>query len=236
MPLAPIKTPKVVKALFPNYVWNIDTTEKAIYLTFDDGPTPEITTWVLHQLDAYNAKATFFCIGANVEKHSEIFQDILSKGHTIGNHTQHHIKGWKANTKAYLEDVEACEAVFKSQTVKNPKFQIPDSKFQIVNLFRPPYGKITPKQGKALMELGYNIIMWDVLSFDWDKTVSKETCFSNVISKAKNGSIIVFHDSVKASKNMQYALPKVLEFYSNAGYEFKALAPNQPINLTMRSI
>ncbi|TBN00242.1 polysaccharide deacetylase family protein [Hyunsoonleella flava] len=222
MPLTPVKTPKVVKSLFPNYVWNIDTLEKEIYLTFDDGPTPEITEWTLNILEQYQAKATFFCIGANVEKHPEIFKKILDAGHSIGNHTQHHIKGWKVKNKAYLKDVEACETVYKSQ-MRSSNSEIVNQKSLIANFFRPPYGKITPKQGKSLIEKGYSIVMWDVLSFDWDKNVSKEECYNNVVSKAKNGSIIVFHDSVKASKNMQYALPKVLEHYSKSEYEFRGL-------------
>ncbi len=215
MPLTPVKTPKVVKSLFPNYVWDIDTTEKEIYLTFDDGPTPEITEWTLDVLAKYNAKATFFCIGANVEKHPDIFKKIIQSGHVIGNHTQDHLKGWKTSKTAYLNNIAQAQKVLNAQ--------IQNSEFRILNLFRPPYGKITPKQGKALMALGYNIVMWDVLSFDWDKTVTPEECFNNVISKVKNGSIIVFHDSVKASKNMQYALPKVLEYYTGKGYVFKGL-------------
>lgn len=215
MPFTPVKTPKVVKSLFPNYIWNIDTLQKDIYLTFDDGPTPEITQWTLDTLAKYNAKATFFCIGANIEKHPNIFLNIIKAGHSIGNHTQQHLKGWKTNTKAYLKDIEKAQKVVKSKIL--------NSQFKIQNLFRPPYGKITPKQGKALLEKGYNIIMWDVLSYDWDKTVSKEDCLNNVISKTQNGSIVVFHDSVKAFKNMQYVLPKVLKYYTEAGYRFKSL-------------
>ncbi len=215
MALVPTKTPKVVKALFPKYIWNIDTTEKVIYLTFDDGPTPEITTWTLDILEKYNAKATFFCIGANVEKYPDIFTEILKKGHSIGNHTQHHLKGWKASKDVYLEDIEKAEDVMRKLVL--------NSKFRIQNLFRPPYGKITSKQGKAVINKDYKIIMWDVLSFDWDNSVSKQDCANNVISKAKEGSIIVFHDSLKSATNMQYALPKVLEYFSEKKYRFKAL-------------
>lgn len=218
MPLIPAKTPQVVKKVFSQYTWDINTSNKELYLTFDDGPTPEITHWTLDILAKYNAKATFFSIGANVEKHPDIFQDILSKGHAIGNHTQHHIKGWNTTVKNYIEDVTTCETVLTSQ-ITHPEITS-------IKLFRPPYGKITSKQGKALLGLGYNIIMWDVLSFDWDHSVSKENCTNKVISKAKKGSIIVFHDSVKASKNMQYALPKVLDYFTNKGYIFKALRFN----------
>lgn len=210
MTFTPIKTPIVAKKLFSNYIWDIPTNEKVVYLTFDDGPTPEITNWVLNTLKQYQAKATFFCIGNNIENHPEIFQDIFNDGHSIGNHTNNHIRGWKTNSKAYLNNVSDAEEIIKKQASST-------------NLFRPPYGQITPKQGKSLIELGYKIIMWDVLSFDWDKNITPETCLNNVISKTTNGSIIVFHDSIKASKNMQYALPKILEYFSNKEYQFKAL-------------
>ena len=227
MGLTPVKTPLVVKKMFPNYIWNMPTTNKTLYLTFDDGPTPEITQWALNTLKTFNAKATFFCIGSNIEKHPDIFQIILNEGHGIGNHTHNHLKGWNTKTKTYLENVELCEAIFKTQ-ILNSKFQKLQSKvckLQTANckLYRPPYGQITPKQGKKLIAKGYKIVMWDVLSFDWDKTVSKADCLNNVISKATDGSIIVFHDSVKAAKNMQYALPKVLEHFNEKGYQFKAI-------------
>lgn len=214
MGITPIKTPKLVKKALPNYIWEKPTDEKILYLTFDDGPTPKITNWVLDTLNLFRAKATFFCIGNNVEKHPEIFQNILSKGHTIGNHTQNHVKGWKTNLSDYLAEAKEAQDVID--------LQYKDSRSR-EKLFRPPYGQIKPGQGRALMELGYDIIMWHVLSFDWDKNTAPETCLKNVISKSEPGSIIVFHDSVKASKNLQYTLPKVLEHFSNMGYAFKAL-------------
>jgi peptidoglycan/xylan/chitin deacetylase (PgdA/CDA1 family) len=215
MTLIPVKTPLVAKKMFPNYIWDIATKEKVIYLTFDDGPTPEITNWTLNTLNAYNAKATFFCIGKNIETHPEIFQNILNDGHSIGNHTHNHIKGWKTKAKDYLENILEAQ-----KSVNN---QIQNLEFRIQNLFRPPYGQITPKQGKKLIELGYKIIMWDVLSFDWEKNISEDTCYNNIISNTTNGSIVVFHDSLKASKNMQFALPKVLKYYTEKGYLFKAI-------------
>ncbi|WP_348636618.1 polysaccharide deacetylase family protein [Mariniflexile litorale] len=199
--------------MFPNYVWDIATNEKVLYLTFDDGPTPEITNWTLTTLKKFNAKATFFCIGNNIEKHPEIFQNILANEHAIGNHTHNHIKGWKTTSKNYLDNIAIANKVM------NYELKIESGE----KLFRPPYGQITPKQGKGLLELGYKIIMWDVLSFDWEKNVTPENCLKNVTSKATNGSIIVFHDSVKASKNMQFALPKVLEYYSERGFKFKSI-------------
>lgn len=214
MALTPIKTPVVAKKMFPNYIWDIPTTAKTIYLTFDDGPTPKITNWTLKTLKDFNAKATFFCIGKNIKKNPEIFQNILKDGHTIGNHTQNHIKGWKTSSKKYLKNIEEAKTSIEKQ---NPNIEP-------VRFFRPPYGQVTPKQGKKLIALGYKIVMWDVLSFDWDKNVSEATCLENVISKSKSGSIIVFHDSIKASKNMKYALPKVLEHFRNLNYTFSAIS------------
>jgi len=208
--LVPVKTPSVVKKMFPQYVWSIPTSEPVIYLTFDDGPTPEITDWTLKLLKKFDAKATFFCIGNNIEKYPELFRDIVSCGHAVGNHTHNHLKGWKTPTKNYLKNISKTEFIISSHSYKT-------------NLFRPPYGRIRPKQAKQLMALGYHIIMWDILSFDWDKDISQETCLKNVVENTGKGSIIVFHDSVKASGNMIPVLPKVLEHYSKLGYTFKAL-------------
>jgi len=211
--ITPTKTPEVVKRLFPDYIWEISTNKNELFLTFDDGPTPGITDWVLCELKQFNAKATFFCIGNNIKQHPQLFNQIIEEGHSIGNHTHNHIKGWKTTTKSYLDNVFEAEKSITEHI--NGSFKL--------NLFRPPYGQIKPKQGKRLMELGYKIVMWDVLSFDWDKTVSNQECFNNVISKSKNGSIIVFHDSVKASNNMKFALPKVLEYFTEKGFSFKGI-------------
>jgi peptidoglycan/xylan/chitin deacetylase (PgdA/CDA1 family) len=212
MQIIPAKTPGFVKTLFPNFVWNIQTDNKELYLTFDDGPTSEITDWVLHTLKHFNAKATFFCIGNNIEKHPKVFQNIIDEGHSIGNHTYNHLKGWKHKTKVYYKDVLKTEKIIR-------KFEAANTK----PLFRPPYGKFKNKQSKKLLERGYRIILWDVLSYDWDSSVNEETCFNNVISAGKEGSIVVFHDSIKASQNLRHALPKVLEYYTEKGYVFKAL-------------
>ncbi|MGC1632081.1 MAG: polysaccharide deacetylase family protein [Gelidibacter sp.] len=225
MNLIPVKTPQLIKGIFPKYVWNMPDDQKVIYLTFDDGPTPEITQWTLDLLKSYNAEATFFCIGNNIQKHPQIFKDILKDGHVVGNHTFHHLKGWKTDTDAYIEDVlktqEVMSAEFRVQSengVKYSSFITHNSK-----LFRPPYGKIKSSQGKQLLKLGYKIIMWDVLAFDWKNGLSEEQCATNVISKAGPGSIVVFHDSLKASTRMKYALAKTLEHFSKEGYQFKTL-------------
>jgi len=217
MRIVPVKMPFLVQRFFKRYTWHIaiSKTEKVLYLTFDDGPTPDITPWTLEVLKRYNAKATFFCIGSNINKHPAIFKGILDHGHRVGNHTQDHIKGWRTSLHDYLKNVELAKTSILSQ-VLNPQSKIS-------NLFRPPYGQISRSQGKSLIKQGYKVIMWSILSFDWEQTVSQEQCYKNVINKAVSGDIIVFHDSVKASKNMQYALPRVLEYYTKLGYTFKQI-------------
>ncbi|SDG60400.1 polysaccharide deacetylase family protein [Winogradskyella thalassocola] len=220
MQIIPAKTPDFVKIVFPNFIWNINTKSKELYLTFDDGPTPEITDWVLTILKAYNAKATFFCIGNNIEKHPNIFQTIINEGHAIGNHTYNHLKGWKHKAKDYINDIALTQSLIDSVFENS---QVVNQKSSISPLFRPPYGKLKSKQSQQLQELGYKIVLWDVLSYDWDSSVTEETCLKNVTSAAVEGSIIVFHDSVKASRNLKYVLPKVLEYYSERGFEFKSI-------------
>jgi peptidoglycan-N-acetylglucosamine deacetylase len=223
MDITPVTTPTILKKAFPNLVWELPAKNKSIYLTFDDGPTPEITAWTLDILKQFDAKATFFCIGKNIEEHPEIFSKIITNGHAIGNHTYNHLKGWKTKTKNYLENVNKAQEVIARHLIHS-KFQIPiNLKSQIRNLFRPPYGQIRPKQIKKLSQQGYNIIMWSVLSIDYDNTLPKEKCLKNIIENTSSGDIVVFHDSIKASKNMQYALPKVLEYFSKKGYVFKRI-------------
>ncbi|MFH4968509.1 polysaccharide deacetylase family protein [Gaetbulibacter sp. M240] len=217
MSFAPVKTPAVAKKMFPNYIWDMPATEKVLYLTFDDGPTPDITSWTLNILAEYNAKATFFCIGKNIQNHPDLFKEVVSSGHSIGNHTQNHIKGWKTKAESYLENVGKAQDHIEKHLEALPAKSIASESGK---LFRPPYGQISPKQGKKLITLGYHVIMWDVIAFDWDKSISPETCLKHVTSKAKEGSIVVFHDSVKAQKNMQYALPKTLDYFSEKGYRF----------------
>ncbi|HNQ26316.1 MAG TPA: polysaccharide deacetylase family protein [Aquaticitalea sp.] len=214
MDLIPAKIPWPIKKIFSGYTWDIPTSGKTLYLTFDDGPTPKVTEWVLGTLKDFNAYATFFCIGKNIDKHPDIFARIVESGHTIGNHTYNHVKGWKTDNKHYLEEARKTQYAIESRL---------ENTVQSSKLFRPPYGRITFGQGKKLMSLGYKIIMWDVLAFDWDNARSNEKCLKYVISNAHSGSIVVFHDSNKASQRMRYALPKVLEHFSEKGYDFKGI-------------
>ena len=210
------KTPNWIRYLYSNQVWSLPNTHKEIYLTFDDGPTPEITDWVLNTLEKYKAKATFFCIGKNIDKHPKIFKKVIKSGHAVGNHTNNHENGWKTNSKAYLNSVLKTEKIINTLNPKpnNPK------------LFRPPYGKIKKSQTKALIEHNYKVIMWSVLSWDFDNAVDAELCFNNVINNTKSGDVIVFHDSVKAFKKLNVVLPKILEYYSKKGFKFKAINYN----------
>jgi|SRR6185436_473847 len=200
-----VTPPYLVRRFYKKLAWNFPVTEKIIYLTFDDGPIPDVTPFVLDQLRQYNAKATFFCIGENIEKHPEIFKRVKDQGHTTGNHTFHHLNGWKVNDQLYFESVERTRA------------------FVGTKFFRPPYGRIRKSQ-IAMLESRYSIIMWSVLSYDFDKNTSPEKCFLNVKHNAGEGSIIVFHDSIKAQGNLTYALPKTLEHFSEQGFEFRAIA------------
>lgn len=205
------KTPALLKAVYPDCVWKVDTTEKLLYLTFDDGPIPEVTPLVLAELKKWNAKATFFCIGKNIEANPEIFSQVLADGHAIGNHTYEHLNGWKTSDEVYFENIEKCTAVLNLKSeIRNPK------------LFRPPYGKLKPSQYTTL-KTKHRIIMWDVLSYDFDLDIPKEKVLDNVLQNAEAGSLVVFHDSLKAKDKVLFALPKVLEHFSQQGYKFEAL-------------
>jgi peptidoglycan/xylan/chitin deacetylase (PgdA/CDA1 family) len=176
-----------------------------IYLTFDDGPTPRVTEWVLNLLEKYNAKATFFCVGENVEKHRAILEKVQSKGHRIGNHGMRHENGWEVDTNTYLKSYSETQNLIAT------------------DLFRPPYGRIKNIQAKELMKLGVKIVMWDVISGDFDTSIRPQKCLANVLKHTQNGSIVVFHDSEKAFPNLSFALPKMLDHFSKKGYRFEHL-------------
>lgn len=205
-----VKTNRFIKWAFPKYTWDIPNNANKIYLTFDDGPTPEITEWVVELLKEHNIKATFFCIGNNIEKHPEIFQKVLQEGHSIGNHTYNHLKGWKTPKEDYIENTKWCEKIVLDHT-KGAKRS---------KLFRPPYGKIKTSQAKTLRKLGYKIIMWDVISVDYDKTIGPKKCLENVVKNTVSGSVIVFHDSIKAFDNLKFALPEAIRYLKDKGFVF----------------
>ena len=204
-----VKTPWWLKKIYSSYIWSIGTREKILYLTFDDGPHPIATPFVLDELKKYNAKATFFCIGKNVLAEPDIYKRTIEEGHAVGNHTHSHVNGWKTKDDFYLADV--AEAGKYIDTV----------------LFRPPYGRITSFQAKniksALKKDNIKNIMWDVISGDFDDRLTGQQCLQHVILNATNGSIIVFHDSQKAFPRLQFFLPQVLNFFERKGYRFEKL-------------
>ena len=210
-----IKTNWIIKKIFSNYTWDVSNAggSKTVYLTFDDGPIPEVTEWVLNELKKYNVKATFFCIGDNVDKNPEIFKKVISEGHSIGNHTFNHLNGWKTSTEVYIENTRLCEEAIQKNSPSNLKSK----------LFRPPYGKIKASQSRKIRELGYKIIMWDVLSADFDQTLSQEQCLKNATSNLRPGSVIVFHDSIKAFKNLEYVLPRTLAYLKENNFNCEVL-------------
>ncbi len=200
-----VKTPDFIQKMFPKFTWRIPTEEKVLFLTFDDGPIPEVTPWVMEELEKYNAKGTFFCVGENIRKHENLVKELRAKGHSIGNHTYNHYNGWTTDNLKYLRNVRKGANLVKTE------------------LFRPPYGRLKPSQAQFLNR-HYRVVMWDVLSGDFDPNISNEKCLENVIDNTKNGSIIVFHDSLKANEKLRYVLPKVLEYFSEQGYGFAKLA------------
>lgn len=207
-----VKTHKFISYLFPKYVWKIPNSGNKIYLTFDDGPIPDVTEWVLDILKNENIKATFFCIGENIQKHPKVFERIKNEGHVIGNHTFNHLNGWKTNSSNYIENFKKCELEIQKTNTQN------------IKLFRPPYGKISPFQAKEILNKNYKIIMWVVLSYDFDTKISPQKCLNNVIENTESGSIIVFHDSLKAEQNLRYALPKAIQHLKEKGFEFDVIS------------
>jgi len=204
-----VKTPGWLKKIYDSYIWSIPGSDKILYLTFDDGPHPVATPFVLKELKKYNVLATFFCIGKNVVAYPDIYDQILREGHSVGNHTYNHLNGWKTNNNDYLKDIALASDEIDSY------------------LFRPPYGRITSFQAKNLKPVMKGkepkVIMWDVLSGDFDTACSPQQCLANVLFASVPGSIIVFHDSEKAFSKLEYALPRVLQYFSEKGYLFKSL-------------
>jgi peptidoglycan/xylan/chitin deacetylase (PgdA/CDA1 family) len=208
--MIPHRTPFILPMLFPSLLWRVHTDKNELFLTFDDGPVPGPTEFVLETLAITSLKATFFCIGDNVQKHPAIFSNLLANGHAVGNHTFHHVNGWKLKTEKYIEEISDCQNEFTKMGLQPPK------------LFRPPYGRISREQIKAIHGK-FKIVMWDVLSVDYSHSLSKESCLRNTIRAVRPGSIIVFHDSVKAERNLTYSLPRFLDSCLSQGYSFNTI-------------
>lgn len=199
-----IRPPYALQKLYSKALWRVPTKDKVVYLTFDDGPVPEVTSWVLDLLKQKKIPATFFCVGNNVQKHPELYQQILNDGHAVGNHTHNHLNGWQTHTPAYIRNTLMCAEQVQS------------------HLFRPPYGRIKKNQ-LGILGSRFKIVMWDVLSGDFDTNISPSQCLRNCIKYTREGSIVVFHDSVKSWSNVSYALPLYLDYCLEKGYQFKKL-------------
>jgi peptidoglycan-N-acetylglucosamine deacetylase len=206
-----VRPPYLLKSFYPHLIWRKNQSEKKLYLSFDDGPIPKATDFVLDILKEYNIKATFFCVGENIERYPQIFNSILSANHRIGNHTYQHLNGWNTSSMTYLKNYKKCEAIIKNHYSGQQK-----------PLFRPPYGRMKKKQA-LLIQKQSDIIMWDVLSGDFDRNITPQQCLDNVMQHIRNGSIIVFHDSEKAFENMSYALPRFIEQALEQDYTFDVL-------------
>lgn len=203
-----VKTPNLFQGLFPNYIWRIPTSKKVLYLTFDDGPNAEVTPWVLDELSKFNAKATFFCVGKQIDTNPEIYSEVKFQGHGVGNHSFTHLNGWYSENISYFHDVRHGATRVKSA------------------LYRPPYGHLKVKQAQFLQR-HYNIIMWDVMSGDFDENIDADKVTSNVINNASQGSIIVFHDTQQAFPRLEKALPTILSYFSHLGYTFEILTESK---------
>lgn len=201
------KTPGWLMTIFPNILWNIKTTTNEVFLTFDDGPVPEATPWVLDQLDQFNAKATFFMVGENIARYNDVFKDVKYRNHTVANHTNNHLNGWQTKNQIYSDNISKAEDLLGTASI---------------GLFRPPHGRLSYMQYQNLKN-SYKIVMWDVLSGDYSASLAKDKCLQATIASTTPGSIIVFHDSAKAIHKLKYVLPRFLEYFANKDYKFKAL-------------
>ena len=198
--------PFLYRMFFPDTFWRIPKSgQKTVYLTFDDGPIPEVTPWVLDVLDKYGIKATFFCVGDNVRRNNDLYKEILSRGHRVGNHTHNHLQGWKTLTRKFIKNAEIADTYIHS------------------DLFRPPHGHMRYPQSFSLRKKGYKIIMWDVVTRDYSWRMTPEDVLENVKRYTRDGSIIVFHDSLKSEKNIHYALPLAIEWLEEQGYSFETI-------------
>lgn len=198
------RSPLWLQWLYPGMSWHRSRDKRIIYLTFDDGPIPDVTPHVLKILKSYEVNATFFCVGENVARYPELYHELKVQGHRTGNHTHNHLKGWETPTTKYLENVAEC-----NELVASP-------------LFRPPYGKLTNKQYR-LLKREYEVVMWDVITYDFDSSLSPQKCLEETIRRTKNGSIVVFHDNIKAEANLLYTLPRAIEQWKKRGYTFETL-------------
>ena len=199
-----VQFPDMLRPFLGKLLWRKSSSEKVIYITFDDGPVPEVTPLVLDLLDEYNIKATFFCVGENVEKYPGVYNEVLKRGHRTGNHTYNHLKGASVSTDEYVANVKKASVNIES------------------NLFRPPYGRIKKEQKKAL-KTGYEIVMWDVITHDYNSSLSPQTIMQNIRRYSRNGSLVVFHDSIKAERNMLTVLPLAIEYWNSKGYSVDVL-------------
>ena len=206
--MVPHKTPAIIQKLMPSRLWRVEGAENKLFLTFDDGPIPGLTEWVLDLLKEKGAKATFFCVGSNIKKHPKLFERILSEGHQVGNHTQDHLNGWETPLGLYLKNIEECKLAM-------------DGLQGNTNLFRPPYGKLKWQQKKRLND--YKIVMWDVLSKDYLQSLPKENVLAETIKATESGSIIVFHDNLKAEQNLKFTLPRFIDHFCALGFQFEKL-------------
>jgi len=204
-----VKPPFIYKKIYPLATWKMKANEKKLYLTFDDGPIEELTPWVLDVLKQKEVQATFFSVGETIENSKSIYECIIQEGHKIGNHTYNHLNGWNTHTSTYIKNVLLCDKLMEKADGTKA-------------LFRPPYGKIKKSQYKILNRR-YKVIMWDVLSGDFDKKTSKEKCLSNVLDNVRKGSIIVFHDNIKAEENLRYVLPLFIDWAIKEGYSFELI-------------
>ncbi|WP_246558671.1 polysaccharide deacetylase family protein [Hymenobacter piscis] len=205
------RLPGLVRGLFPDCLWSLPATDPpTLYLTFDDGPIPEETPFVLEQLARHGARGTFFCVGENLERHPDVARRVLAEGHRLANHTYHHLSGWRHARPTYLADVARCQTVLQElQPEARP-------------LLRPPYGRLTPGLARALHPT-HQVVMWDLLTCDYDRDYAPAECLATAIRLTRPGSIVVFHDSLKASPNLRYVLPRYLDHFAGLGYRFAAL-------------